>query len=311
MPDIESNLDPKGLEAAVDLWDAATNAVCQTMQERGMCNCPDGDCLAAKIEISATDLANFKRAALATVNAEPVDFANGPVMAQLSYGQFLLWIADRMVHVHGEKPNYDYILRLREIASWLAAPQASAPVAVRHEELSRYIDKCRELARNGEYSWWSRLAEILEATTAQGGEAVQDTWFADRKLPIMAMSGDVESNRVLKLHFRRPVIDDDRKSLCDALNVYHASLATPAPSERVVEADLPWCGLKVAFGITDDDALWKARDSGALHLPDGWELNETDASGARVVAVFCVKRVPTIEDGEAVLAALKAQEGGR
>jgi hypothetical protein len=28
-------------------------------------------------------------------------------------------------------------------------------------EIQRYIDKCRELSQDGEYSWWLRLAEIL------------------------------------------------------------------------------------------------------------------------------------------------------
>lgn len=32
-----------------EIWMDATNAVCQSMQERKMCNCPDGNCLAAKI----------------------------------------------------------------------------------------------------------------------------------------------------------------------------------------------------------------------------------------------------------------------
>ena len=55
--------------------------------------------------------------------------------------------------------------------------------------------------------------------------SVQGTWFADRALPVMAMPADVESNHVLKLHFRRPVTDDDRKALCDALNMHQAAQA--------------------------------------------------------------------------------------
>ena len=30
-----------------------------------------------------------------------------------------------------------------------------------NEELQQYIDKCKELAAKGEYTWWARLAEIL------------------------------------------------------------------------------------------------------------------------------------------------------
>lgn len=43
-------------EAVREVWDNATNAVCQEMQARAMCNCPDGDCLAAKVEPSPADL---------------------------------------------------------------------------------------------------------------------------------------------------------------------------------------------------------------------------------------------------------------
>ncbi len=34
-------------------------------------------------------------------------------------------------------------------------------------EIRRYIDKCNELAANGEYEWWSRLSEILTASRAE------------------------------------------------------------------------------------------------------------------------------------------------
>ncbi len=30
--------------------------------------------------------------------------------------KFLNWIADRLVHVHGENPNVDYVHKLRRIA---------------------------------------------------------------------------------------------------------------------------------------------------------------------------------------------------
>jgi hypothetical protein len=53
-----------------------------------------------------------------------------------------------------------------------------------------------------------------------GLEPVQETWFSDRALPVLAMSGDVENDRALKLHFRRPVTDADRRDLTDALNLH-------------------------------------------------------------------------------------------
>jgi hypothetical protein len=36
---------------------------------------------------------------------------------------------------------------------------------------------------------------------------------------VMAISGDVHSNRVLHLHFRRPVTDRDRADLLEAINL--------------------------------------------------------------------------------------------
>lgn len=42
-----------------DIWDAATNSVCQTMQDRNMCKCPDGDCLAAKINPEPADYSRY------------------------------------------------------------------------------------------------------------------------------------------------------------------------------------------------------------------------------------------------------------
>ncbi len=44
-----------------EIWDDATNAVCQAMQEQKMCNCPDGDCLAAKIDFSPEKIATATR----------------------------------------------------------------------------------------------------------------------------------------------------------------------------------------------------------------------------------------------------------
>ena len=31
--------------------------------------------------------------------------------------EFLHWIADRLVHIHGENPHVDFLLKLREIAN--------------------------------------------------------------------------------------------------------------------------------------------------------------------------------------------------
>lgn len=44
-----------------------------------------------------------------------------------------------------------------------------------------------------------------------------DTWLVGGP-DLMAMSGSVESDRVIQLHFRRPATDQDRKWLLEAIN---------------------------------------------------------------------------------------------
>lgn len=86
----------------------------------------------------------------------------------------------------------------------------------------------RDIARRLDTRYRPRYA----APVAQ--EPVANTWFTDRTLPVMAMSGDIESDRVLKLHFRRKVTDQDRLDLTDALNLKIKAMTTPpAPAASV------------------------------------------------------------------------------
>lgn len=57
------------------------------------------------------------------------------------------------------------------IKAGFAERLAGARVKATSDELSRYIERCRELSDGGEYSWWSRLAEILSALAEPAGEA--------------------------------------------------------------------------------------------------------------------------------------------
>lgn len=50
------------------------------------------------------------------VAAAPSLLACQTMGAQLNTPDFLDWIADRLVYVHGEKPNMDYVLSLRSRA---------------------------------------------------------------------------------------------------------------------------------------------------------------------------------------------------
>lgn len=73
--------------------------------------------------------------------------------------------------------------------------------------------------------------------------------------------------------------------------------------------DLPWSDLRVCFGVDSDDKAWRTFSSiDGRHpdlLPAGWELKETDAAGARCVAIFQVTGMPTIEDGQMVRALIR------
>lgn len=62
---------------------------------------------------------------------------------------------------------------------------------------------------------------------------VQDTYLVGGPPDLKAMSGSVESDRVIQLHFRRKATDDDRKWLLEAINEKLAtdSAVTPSPAQ--------------------------------------------------------------------------------
>lgn len=63
---------------------------------------------------------------------------------------------------------------------------------------------------------------------------IEDLWFTDSTLPILAISGDDEHDSVICLHYRRPTTNEDRDQVIAALN---AALSSPASSSPA-EADL-------------------------------------------------------------------------
>ena len=72
--------------------------------------------------------------------------------------------------------------------------------------------------RMREQQYAKERARAILATGLVPDEAVKDTYLvggADLK----AMSGDIDSDRVIKLHFRRRVTDKDRERLLDAINL--------------------------------------------------------------------------------------------
>ncbi|MDR9839408.1 hypothetical protein [Herbaspirillum huttiense] len=94
------------------------------------------------------------------------------------------------------------------------------------------------------------------------------------------------------------------QSIAKAAWEFAASVSRAQPKEEM--QPVAWSDMKVAFDVEDDDALWSARDAGKLVLPKGWNLIETDGSGARWVAIFRVEHAPTIEEGARVRSAIDA-----
>ena len=70
-----------------------------------------------------------------------------------------------------------------------------------------------------------------------------------------------------------------------------------------MSAELPWRDCKVAFdcNYSDifEDKYFEAK------LPAGWEVNEFDGSGARLVVVFRIKGLLRVGDGKKVLRLIK------
>ena len=68
--------------------------------------------------------------------------------------------------------------------------------------------------------------------------------------------------------------------------------------------ELPWGDCKVAFGVHDQNEIWKylgIKGEWLDRVPDGWTLEETDSSYARCVAIFRVEKIPSIEDGRVIV----------
>src|ERR1700722_6171688 len=70
----------------------------------------------------------------------------------------------------------------------------------------------------------------------QPSHEMQDTYLVGGPPDLKAMSGSIESDRVIQLHFRRKATDEDRKWLLDAINMKLASDAALAPGNGAVES---------------------------------------------------------------------------
>ncbi len=118
-------------QALDDIWDAATNSVCQHMQETDMCKCPDGDCLAEKIRPGPEDRAHFAALSQHPVAAtvKPLDWLNidGDFVARTDIKSYCCRRFgdgfDLLIDGHHTKP---YIAGFRETHPTIDAAKAAA-----------------------------------------------------------------------------------------------------------------------------------------------------------------------------------------
>lgn len=59
-------------ELIEEIWNDASNSICQIMQEQNMCNCPNGGCLAAKVGVSEKTLRFYQQRIEANVTAREI-----------------------------------------------------------------------------------------------------------------------------------------------------------------------------------------------------------------------------------------------
>lgn len=127
---------------------------------------------------------------------------------------------------------------------------------------------------------WIRQAKLdCDAPAQPQTEPVQDTWFIDRKLPIMAMSGDLESDRVLKLHFRHKVTDADRLRLTEVLNAGETALAAqPSPAADTLKMVADLFSESVHETYTREEVVTIVEDMIRLTRPTP-QVSSTDRGG--------------------------------
>jgi hypothetical protein len=87
-------------------------------------------------------------------------------------------------------------------------------------------------------------------------DPIQDTWLVGGS-DLKAMSGSVESDRVIQLHFRRTATDADRKWLLEAINAKIASDASPV---SLTGSQAPAQGSEVTSAMINAGAQALAND---------------------------------------------------
>lgn len=142
-----------------DIWDDATNAVCQAMQESKICKCKDGECIAAKIEPSAETVLHWNTRAAPDV----------PELVAVSYEVFYAPTREWRKTIEPEyyRKNGDLVRDLIDKSK--AAEIIAAKDAEFVSKLKEKVHQDRKVLEEVSIDrWnWKERAEAAEAKLAQ------------------------------------------------------------------------------------------------------------------------------------------------
>jgi hypothetical protein len=92
-----------------------------------------------------------------------------------------------------------------------------------------YVKRWRTLVKlPAKYA--DEIVQALRVPDDAQAEAVQDTYLVGGPPDLKAMSGSVDDDRIIQLHFRRPATDKDREWMLEAINAKHVNGAPPQTS---------------------------------------------------------------------------------
>jgi len=165
------------------------------------------------------------------------------------------------------------------------------------EEYSDWRDLCRD-ALSAIYTLKGKLKKAEDALAATPSAPVSGV----NSTGIKAMSADVESRRVLKLHFDHEVTDRDRQNVIDAINALtrekRAAPSQPDAIRQAVEAEREACAAwhdEQARLFDREAELRIDLDGSPARRDSAWARN--DAADHRRFAAAIRARSSTLQPG--------------
>jgi hypothetical protein len=166
---------------------------------------------------------------------------SSPVSATSPIGQadveMLIHLADSM----GFGRTHDMLRRVIAACPYLTSGHAQTPARATPEMVAAAYaaygdDDILQRSRD----WLEAVINAALSVSSTDREPVQDTWLVGGP-DLKAMSGSVESDCVIQLHFTRPVTDKDRQWLLEAINEKIADTSDTSP-QREPDSPVGWGG---------------------------------------------------------------------